>query len=70
MTDTLTAEQLDAALRAQGMPAGIGNARSMLRHWRATGVVEEVLPGRYRLTPRGRELTRGLLNIARDEAAA
>jgi hypothetical protein len=52
------------------MPAGIGNARAMLAHWARTGIVETPLPGRYRLTAKGRALTRGLLDIARDEAAA
>ena len=58
---TISAAELARHVRHQGLRIGRGTAEMFLAWWLLTGLVEEVLPGRYRLTAKGQRVAGGLL---------
>ena len=56
MSETLTRFELAQGVRGTGLRLDGGTAQMFLSWWISSGVVEELTPGRYRLTDRGREL--------------
>ena len=70
---TVSAAELARRTR-QNAPSGVKINRSaaamFLGFWLEHHIVEEVIPGRYRLTDEGQRVAGGLLNPDRDEAAA
>jgi hypothetical protein len=68
---SVSAAELAARVRtATGLRLGNGTAAMFLAAWLETGVVVELLPGRYALTPKGERLASGLLTAEHEERAA
>jgi hypothetical protein len=72
---TVTAAELAYRTRATSLVRiSTTNAAMFLGYWLEHGIVEEVLPGRYRLTAEGQRMAGGLLTTdlehALDGAAA
>ena len=66
---TLSPADLARRVRLQGLRIDRGTAEMFLAWWLITGVVEEVLPGQFRLTDEGHRVAGGLL-AARDGEVA
>ena len=70
-TVTVSAGELAARVRTTtGLRLGNGTAAMFLAWWLTTGVVVELLPGRYTLTAKGQGLASGLLTADDEERAA
>lgn len=54
--ETITLDELCRRLRLQGHSVRPNVARAWLAEWRLRGLVEEPVPGRYRLTDAGRRV--------------
>ena len=69
MSATLSPADLARRVRLQGLRIGRGTAEMFLAWWLVTGVVEEVLPGHFRLTAQGHRVAGGLLAAGDGEVA-
>jgi hypothetical protein len=68
---SVSAAELATRVRGTtGLRLGNGTAAMFLAWWLTTGVVVELLPGRYALTPKGERLAAGLLESGPEERAA
>ena len=66
---TLSPADLARRVRLQGLRIDRGTAEMFLAWWLLTGVVEEVLPGQFRLTDQGHRVAGGLLAAGDGEVA-
>ena len=66
---TLSPADLSRRVRLQGLRIDRGTAEMFLAWWLTTGLVEEVLPGQYRLTDEGQRVAGGLLAAGDGEVA-
>jgi hypothetical protein len=55
---TLSPADLARRVRLQGLRIDRGSAEMFLAWWLTTGLVEEVVPGQYRLTDEGHRVAR------------
>lgn len=60
---TVSAAELAQLVGVRGIRIKRGTAAMFLHWWITTGLVEEPLPGRYRLTDKGRQVANGLLTV-------
>jgi hypothetical protein len=67
---TVDAAELAELVGMQGINIKSGTAEMFLHWWITTGLVEEPLPGRYRLTDEGRRVAAGLLDAEHVEEQA
>ena len=61
MSATLSPADLAGRVRLQGLRIDRGTAEMFLAWWLFTGLVEEFVPGQYRLTDEGHRVAGGLL---------
>jgi hypothetical protein len=70
---TVDAAELARCVR-KNAPSGVKINRTaaayFLGFWLEAGIVEEVVPGRYRITPHGQDVAAGLLDVEPDTRAA
>lgn len=66
---TLSPADLSRRVRLHGLRIDRGTAEMFLAWWLTTGLVEEVLPGEYRLTAEGQRVAGELLEARGGEVA-
>jgi hypothetical protein len=67
---SVSAAELAARARRHGVRIDAKLAVYFLGYWLEHGIVVELLPGRYALTPKGERLASGLLTADDEERAA